>query len=64
MISVPVFVWLGYWLWGKFKDDVTQLERMLSKTHSYSLMVAGVVFLVVVLVVIGIVRKARVNWDE
>ena len=26
LISVPFFVWLGHWLWMKFKDDIAQLD--------------------------------------
>ena len=36
LISVPVFVWLGHWLWVKFQDDIEQLNRSLAVTHSYS----------------------------
>ncbi len=64
LISVPFFVWLGHWLWAEFSEDLTQLERALAKTHSYALLVAGVILLVVVLVVIRVVRKSRTNWDE
>src|SRR6187402_2616154 len=64
LISVPFFVWLGHWLWAKFKDDISELERVLHRTHSYTLMFAGAVFLVVVLIVIRVVRKSRTNWDD
>ena len=64
LISVPFFVWLGHWLWGKFSDDITALDRALSRTHSYSMMVAALLALVVVLVVIRIVRNSRTKWDE
>jgi membrane protein DedA with SNARE-associated domain len=64
LISVPFFVWLGHWLWSKFKDDISQLERVLSKTHSYTLMGAVLILLVVVLVVVRIVRKSRTNWED
>lgn len=64
LISVPFFVWLGHWLWAKFGDDLSQLERALARTHSYSLLVAGVVLLGLVLVVIRIVRNSRMKWDD
>ena len=47
LISVPVFVWLGHWLWLKFQDDLEELNEALARTHSYSLwftiLLAGVV---------------------
>jgi membrane protein DedA with SNARE-associated domain len=64
LISVPFFVWLGHWLWARFSEDLSQLERALARTHSYSLLAALVILLVVVVVVIRIVRKSRTNWDD
>ena len=64
LISVPFFVWLGHWLWAKFSEDLTQLEHALARTHSYALIGAAVIFLVVVLIVIRVVRKSRTNWDD
>lgn len=64
LISVPFFVWLGHWLWFKFSDDIAELERMLSRTQSYTMLFAGLVLLIVVLVVVRIVRKARTSWDD
>jgi membrane protein DedA with SNARE-associated domain len=64
IISVPFFVWLGHWLWAKFSEDLTQLERVLAQTHSYTLLVALVILMVVILAVIRIVRKTRTNWDD
>jgi membrane protein DedA with SNARE-associated domain len=64
LISVPFFVWLGHWLWRKFKDDISEIERVLSRTQTYTLMIAGVILLLVVLAVIRIVRNARTNWDD
>jgi membrane protein DedA with SNARE-associated domain len=64
LISVPFFVWLGHWLWAEFSEDLTQLEHALARTHSYALLVAGVILLVVVLVAIRLVRKARASWDD
>ena len=47
LISVPVFVWLGHWLWLRFQDDLEELNEALARTHSYSLwftlLLAGVV---------------------
>ncbi len=40
LVSVPIFVWLGRWLWVEFGDDLEQLNETLERTHSYSLWVA------------------------
>lgn len=51
LVSVPLFVWLGHWLWYEFQDDLGQLERTLSRTHFYSLWIPlGAVFVVGLLV--------------
>ena len=59
LFSVPLFVWLGHWLWDKFHDDVEQLEAALARTHSLSLLVT----LAIVTLAIGIAwwlrRRAR-----
>jgi len=36
LISVPVFVWLGHWLWVTFQDNIEELNRTLAMTHSFS----------------------------
>jgi membrane protein DedA with SNARE-associated domain len=64
LISVPFFVWLGHWLWDKFKDDIAQLERALSKTQTYSMVVAGVLLVVAVVLVVRKIRDVRTKWDE
>jgi membrane protein DedA with SNARE-associated domain len=64
LVSVPFFVWLGAWLWEKFKDDIVQLDRALSRTQTYTALVAAVILLVVVLVVIRVVRNSRMKWDD
>ena len=43
LISVPFFVWLGHWLWLKFQDDIVALERALSQTKAYTLLVPMVI---------------------
>lgn len=43
LISVPFFVWLGHWLWLKFQDDLVALERALSQTKAYTLLVPLVI---------------------
>jgi membrane protein DedA with SNARE-associated domain len=48
LVSVPVFVWLGHWLWVKFADDFAQLEHALKRTHTFTLW--GTLLIVVLLV--------------
>jgi membrane protein DedA with SNARE-associated domain len=36
LVSVPVFVWLGHWLWLNFNDDIKKLNAALSLTESYT----------------------------
>ncbi len=36
LISVPVFVWLGHWLWMTFQDDIEKINQALAMTHSFS----------------------------
>ncbi len=48
LISVPVFVWLGHWLWVEFGDDFAAMEHTLARTHKYTLW--GTVAIVVLLV--------------
>lgn len=43
LVSVPVFVWLGHWLWTEFGEDLAQLNRMLGRTHSFGLVIALVI---------------------
>ena len=46
LISVPVFVWLGHWLWAKFQDDLEQFDRTLLKSQGYAIWVAAAIVLV------------------
>jgi membrane protein DedA with SNARE-associated domain len=41
VVSVPVFVWFGHWLWAKFDDDVQKLNSALAGTERYPLWVAA-----------------------
>lgn len=59
LISVPVFVWLGHWLWGKFHDDIGQFNRTLSQTHEYAGWTAAGVVAVVILSFLIWRRKRR-----
>lgn len=64
LISVPFFVWLGHWLWAQFKDDIAQLDRALSRTQTYTMVVAGLLLVIAVWFVVRKVREARVKWDD
>jgi membrane protein DedA with SNARE-associated domain len=50
LISVPVFVWLGHFLWGKFKGDIEAMHLALARTQSYSLWATVGIALVVLFV--------------
>jgi membrane protein DedA with SNARE-associated domain len=41
LVSVPVFVWFGHWLWAKFDDDIHQLNAAMSRTEWYGVSVAA-----------------------
>ncbi|MBP6506024.1 MAG: DedA family protein [Opitutaceae bacterium] len=59
LISVPVFVWLGHWLWLRFQDNIEEFNRALSRTHSYTLFITfGLAVLLVVAIGLWI-RRAR-----
>ena len=64
LISVPFFVWLGHWLWANFHEDIAQLERNLSRTQTYTMIVAGVILVVAVTLVVRKIRDVRTKWDE
>jgi membrane protein DedA with SNARE-associated domain len=64
LVSVPFFVWLGHWLWAKFSDDIAALDRALSRTHNYSMMVAAVIALLALLFILRKIRNSRATWDE
>ena len=57
LISVPIFVWLGRWLWARFQDDLEELNEALARTQSYSLWFA--VLLAVLTVVWLWTRRTR-----
>lgn len=61
LVSVPVFVWLGYWLWRKFGTDLEQLQLALGRTQSYALMVTLVL---AGLMLLGLIRWYRRTKDR
>ncbi len=64
LISVPFFVWLGHWLWIKFQDDIVQLDRVLSRTQSYTMLVGLLLAAVVVLIITIQIRRMRARKDS
>ena len=64
LISVPFFVWLGHWLWARFKDDIVALDQALSQTQTYSMMLAALIVLVVALAGVRLWRRHRAHWDD
>lgn len=59
LISVPFFVWLGHWLWGRFQDDIEEFNRALARTHSYTLVVTIGIILAVLAAILIWLRRAR-----
>jgi len=57
LISVPVFVWLGHWMWGKFYDDIEQFNRTLSRSQGYALW--GVLGIVVISVIVFLIWRRK-----
>ncbi len=49
IISVPVFVWLGHWLWENFHNDIEELNKTLKQSHEY----AGWAAVVIVALAVG-----------
>ena len=45
VLSVPLFVWFGHWLWAKFDEDFQKLNAAMSKTHWFGLAVIGLILL-------------------
>lgn len=64
LISVPFFVWLGHWLWARFKDDIAALDQALSRTQTYSTVFAALIVLVLGILIIRKIRNSREKWDE
>lgn len=48
LISVPLFVWLGNWIWATFGEDLTKMEKMLARTHAFSLWVSVLLGLAII----------------
>lgn len=39
LVSVPLFVWLGHMLWGRFGNDLGKLNSVMAQTHTITLAV-------------------------
>lgn len=50
LVSAPVFVWLGHWLWAKFDEDLQQLNAALSRSEWYTVGIASTAVLILVLI--------------
>jgi membrane protein DedA with SNARE-associated domain len=50
LMSVPIFVWFGHWLWVKFDDDIAKLSAAMAQTESYTAWIVAAVIAVAVLV--------------
>jgi membrane protein DedA with SNARE-associated domain len=63
LISVPVFVWLGHWLWARFQDDLEQFQRTLSRSQGYALWGATAIVVVSMIVFLLWRRKRKARKD-
>lgn len=63
LLSVPFFVWLGSWLWTKFQDDLAQIERALSRTHTFTMILAVAIGAAVLITIIVQLRRRRANRE-
>jgi membrane protein DedA with SNARE-associated domain len=61
LISVPVFVWLGHWLWENFHNDIEELNKTLKQSHQYAGWAAVVLVAVVVIGFLIWRRKRRIR---
>jgi membrane protein DedA with SNARE-associated domain len=53
LVSVPIFVGLGYWLWSRFSENIDELRGAISNTHAWTVIVSAAIgFVVLTLVVI------------
>ena len=50
LLSVPLFVWFGHWLWAKFDEDIQKLNAAMSKTQWFGLVVVALILIVSVLI--------------
>ena len=58
LISAPVFVWLGHWLWVKFGEDLMEKDYLSEKMAELH----GVTFWIVLVVVVFAVLAIWLKW--
>jgi membrane protein DedA with SNARE-associated domain len=63
LISVPFFVWLGHWLWAEFHDDLEELDRVLARSQSYTLLVSGTLVAIVIVAIVVRIRRKRASHE-
>ncbi|MDB6093387.1 MAG: rane protein [Verrucomicrobia bacterium] len=56
LASVPIFVWVGRWLWAEFSENLEEMHEALARTHEYSLWCA---MLLAVIAIAGVWLWAR-----
>jgi len=61
LVSVPIFVWLGHWLWTRFHDDIAEFNKALAKTQHATLYVVGAIIIAVLIVAWRVYRKRMRN---
>ena len=59
VISVPLWVWFGHFLWGKFGNDLENLSRAVSRTRSYAIWATMGLVVVIAVVVYLVWRRKR-----
>lgn len=59
MISVPLWVWLGHFLWRKFGDDIDRLFGEVSRAQSYTLWITLTLAAILAFGVWRLWRRAR-----
>jgi membrane protein DedA with SNARE-associated domain len=64
LVSVPFFVWLGSWIWTEFQDDLAQLQHALSRTQSYTMIVALFIGAIVVVAIYVQLRRLRAERER
>ena len=62
-ISVPVFVWLGHWLWENFHADIEEFHRALDRTQGYALAVSIIIAIAAVAGVLWLWRRHRAKAE-
>lgn len=63
LFSVPVFVWLGNFLWRNFGDDLERLRSAMSRAHFYTTLFAVTVLVTLVAVAWASRHRWRAGQD-